>query len=161
LTLMSYFSLITFIVLYPSDVTDVKVHPAHNGVPLQVAFSCQHHVRGRPCGLLVKCDILDALAHFARVHVRPMVARSGSPSEFWTCRWGGKCGSRMRKENFRRHVLGHLVRWKCSNCPCAYSRDDSARKHARGCGDGRILMMPRLDDLHRLRERTGVKGEES
>jgi hypothetical protein len=66
----------------------------------------------------------------------------------------------MRKENFRRHVLGHLIRWKCSNCPCTYSRDDTARKHARGCGDGRILMIPLLDD-HKRRERTDVEGGKS
>jgi len=120
-------------------------------------FRCQHHARGEPCGLLIEGDIQDALEHFARVHVHrpgPMVTKSSSPPEFWTCRWGGKCNVCMLKENFRRHVTAHFVRWQCLNCTRTYSRDDSARKHARDCGgDGSIITVPRLDDRPRKRRK--------
>lgn len=110
---------------------------------------CQHHVQGQPCGVLVEGGFPGILEHFACMHVRPRISANARsdlhvPSEFWTCCWGGKCGSRIRKEGFRRHVLGHLARWKCSTCSSTYSRDDSARKHAKDCGDGRIVMQPRL-----------------
>ncbi|OAX31492.1 hypothetical protein K503DRAFT_860726 [Rhizopogon vinicolor AM-OR11-026] len=132
-------------------------HSTQNGNPL--AFRCRHHTRGQPCGLLIEGDIQDALEHFAHVHVRPMVARSGS--NFWTCRWGGKCNTRVCKGNFRRHVAGHLFRWKCLKCLRTYSRDDSARKHANDCGDGSIIMVPPLDGrLPKRKKRSGGKGKE-
>lgn len=111
---------------------------------------CQHHVQGQPCGVLIEGGVPGIVEHFACMHVRPRIsanARSDCPSKFWTCRWGGRCDSRIRKEGFRRHVLGHLVRWKCSTCSSTYSRDDSARKHAKDCGDGRIvpIMLPQLE----------------
>lgn len=113
---------------------------------------CQHHdVQGQPCGVLIEGGVLGILKHFACVHVRPRIsanARSASPSKFWICRWGGKCDSRIRKEGFKRHVLGHLVRWGCSTCSLTYSRDDSARKHAKDCGNGRIFMQLRSEYIY-------------
>lgn len=112
------------------------------------SLRCRHYVQGRPCGVPIEGGLPGILEHIARVHVRPRIsanARSDLPSEFWVCRWNGKCNTRIRKEGFRRHVLGHLVRWKCSTCSSTYSRDDSARKHARDCGDGMIVMQPRLE----------------
>lgn len=120
--------------------------PTPSGIPRVVR--CQHHVQGQPCGALIEGRIPNILEHFSRVHVRPRtVAQSGHPSEFWTCRWGGTCDSHMRKLNFRRHVVGHLFRWKCSTCSSTYSRDYTARNHTIQCGDGsgRISMEPRLE----------------
>ncbi|OAX31282.1 hypothetical protein K503DRAFT_806194 [Rhizopogon vinicolor AM-OR11-026] len=137
----------------------LAAHATPNGDPL--VFRCKHHTRGQPCGLLIEGDIQDTLEHFAHAHVRPIVARSGSPSKFWTCRWGGKCNIRLLKGNFRRHVAGHLFRWKCLKCLRTYSRDDSARKHANDCGDGSIVMVPRLDGRpHKRRKRSGGKEKE-
>ncbi|OJA11983.1 hypothetical protein AZE42_04738 [Rhizopogon vesiculosus] len=141
-------------------VINSAAHATPNSDPL--VFRCKHHTRGQPCGLLIEGDIQDALEHFAHVHVRPMVTRSGSPSEFWTCRWGGKCNIRVRKGNFRRHVVGHFFRWKCLNCLRTYSRDDSARKHANVCGDGSIIMVPRLNARPpKRRKRSDGNGREN
>ena len=42
----------------------------------------------------------------------------------------------MLKGNFKRHVMSHLLQWRCLNCAHTYSRDDTANKHATGksCG---------------------------
>jgi len=105
---------------------------------------CPYHTRGRPCGLLIDGGIPAIGAHFASVHVGPgRSAKSGRPKEYWTCRWGGECNKPMRRKYFKRHVVSHLVGWKGSNCSKTYSRDDSARKHAKDCGDGMIFMEPR------------------
>ncbi|KAG2034250.1 hypothetical protein BDR03DRAFT_1013588 [Suillus americanus] len=109
---------------------------------------CQHYVQGRPCGAVIEGGVPGILAHFACVHVRTRLsanARSNRPSKSWTCGWGGKCVSHIRKEGFKRHVLSHFFRWKCSTCLSPYSRDDSARKHAKDCGHGRIFMEPRSE----------------
>ncbi|KAG1832733.1 hypothetical protein EV424DRAFT_1367880 [Suillus variegatus] len=130
------------------DVSDSGPTPPTTSSGDPNILRCQHHVQGQPCGVLIKGGFSSVLKHFAYMHVRPHIssnARSDRPEEFWICRWGGKCDSRIRKEGFKRHVLGHLVRWKCSTCSSTYSRDDSARKHAKDCGDGRIVMLPRLD----------------
>ncbi|KAG2146961.1 uncharacterized protein EDB93DRAFT_459144 [Suillus bovinus] len=130
------------------DVRDSRSTPASTASGDPNILRCQHHVQGQPCGVLIKGGFPGILKHFACIHVRPRISantRSDHPSEFWICRWGGKCDSCIRKEGFKRHVLGHLVRWKCSTCPLTYSRDDSARKHAKDCGDGRIIMVPRLE----------------
>ncbi|KAG2149178.1 hypothetical protein DEU56DRAFT_781110 [Suillus clintonianus] len=121
-------------------------HPTPSGVLSVVR--CQHHIQGQPCGVLIEGEISSILEHFACMHVRPRMfanAKSQHPPEFWTCRWGGGCDSRMRKEGIKRHVLGHIFRWKCLTCSSTYSRDDSARKHAKECGDGRISMQPRSE----------------
>jgi hypothetical protein len=136
---------------------DVGRHTPTGG-PL--VFRCRHYIRaqGRLCGMLVEGDLSDALEHFSRAHVHPAVrARSRPPSKHWTCRWRDNCGSRVLKENFKRHVMAHIARWKCSGCPTTFSRNDTARRHAKSCGDGRILMVPRLDDRPK---RTGRKGNE-
>ncbi|KAG2074952.1 hypothetical protein BDR04DRAFT_1092622 [Suillus decipiens] len=115
------------------------------------SLRCQHHdIQDQPCGVLIEGEIADILEHFARVHVRPCIsadARSDIPSKYWDCRWGGKCDSFILKEGFRRHVLGHLARWKCSTCSSTYSRDDTARKHAKHCKDSRIFMQPQSEVL--------------
>ncbi|KAG1756243.1 uncharacterized protein EDB91DRAFT_1091416 [Suillus paluster] len=110
-------------------------HPTPPSIPHVVR--CQHHVQGEPCGALINGEISNILEHFSRVHVHPrVVAKSGYPSEPWTCCWDGTCDGRIHKGNFRRHVVGHFFRWKCSTCSMTYSRDDTARKHMKGCGDG-------------------------
>ncbi|OJA20640.1 hypothetical protein AZE42_10682 [Rhizopogon vesiculosus] len=119
--------------------TNPLVHTTLNGGPF--IFKCQYYVQGGPCGLLIGGDgvLGDALEHVTSVHTT-----SGSPPEVWTCLWGGNCNSRM-KGNSRRHVVSHVVRWQCANCPSSYSRDDPAKKHAKDCGDGHIFMVPRLE----------------
>ncbi|KAG2074960.1 hypothetical protein BDR04DRAFT_1092650, partial [Suillus decipiens] len=118
---------------------------------------CQHHdAQGQPCGVLIEGEIADIMEHFARVHVRPCIsadARSDIPSKYWDCCWGGKCNSCILKEGFRRHVLGHLARWKCSTCSLTYSRDDSARKHAKHCKHSRISMQAQseVEDFFQLK----------
>ncbi|OJA15323.1 hypothetical protein AZE42_10863 [Rhizopogon vesiculosus] len=119
--------------------TNPPVHATLYGGPL--IFKCQYYVQGGPCGLLIEGDevLEDALEHVTNVHTT-----SGSLPEVWTCLWGGNCNSRM-KGNARRHVGAHIVRWQCANCLLTYSRDDSAKKHAKDCGDGYIFMVPRLE----------------
>lgn len=134
--------------LVSGDARDSGLTPPPIPMTPPGGLRCRHYVQGQPCGVLIEGGLPGILEHFAYVHVRPRVsanARSDHPSEFWVCRWNDKCGTRIRKEGFRRHVLGHLVRWKCSTCSSTYSRDDSARKHSRDCGDGRIVMQPRLE----------------
>ncbi|KAG1826740.1 uncharacterized protein BJ212DRAFT_1307970 [Suillus subaureus] len=107
---------------------------------------CQYHVQGRPCGALIEGGAPSILKHFACMHVPPRFftnARSDRPSKPWICCWDGKCDSRILKGSFKRHVLSHFFRWMCPTCSSPYSRDDSARKHAKGCGNGRIFMQPR------------------
>ncbi|KAG2066098.1 hypothetical protein BDR04DRAFT_1160644 [Suillus decipiens] len=105
------------------------------------SLRCQHHnAQGQPCGMLIEGEIADILEHFARMHVCPRI----SP-KYWTCRWGGQCGKYTLKEGFKRHILGHLARWECSACSSTFSRGDTARKHARHCGNGRIFMKRRSE----------------
>ena len=122
---------------------DQTVLPLLHAVRLR--FICQHHpLEGHgPCGQLIDGDALDALDHFASAHVHSMGESSRSDPEKWICHWRGRCGIGMRRENFRRHIVKHLFRWKCSNCLSSYSRDDTAKKHAKGCGDGQMHMVPR------------------
>ncbi|OAX31294.1 hypothetical protein K503DRAFT_814047 [Rhizopogon vinicolor AM-OR11-026] len=120
--------------------TNPPVHATPNGGPL--IFRCQYYVQGGPCGLLIEGDevLEDALEHVTSVHTN-----FGSLPEVWTCLWGGNCNSHIRKGNARRHVGTHVVRWQCANCPSSYSRYDSAKKHAKDCGDGHVFMVPRLE----------------
>ncbi|OAX31451.1 hypothetical protein K503DRAFT_83624 [Rhizopogon vinicolor AM-OR11-026] len=120
--------------------TDPPVHATLNGGPLM--FKCQYYVQGGPCGLSIEGDEIleDVLEHVTSVHTN-----SNSLPEVWTCLWGGNCNSCIRKGNARRHIGTHVVRWQCANCPSSYSRDDSAKKHAKDCGDGHIFMVPRLE----------------
>ncbi|KAG1883174.1 hypothetical protein F4604DRAFT_326449 [Suillus subluteus] len=133
---------------HPAIVGDVMDNGPAPPLTPSGGLRCQHYVQGQPCGVLIEGGVPDILEHFACRHVRPRLsanARSDRPSKFWTCRWGGKCDTRIRKGGLKRHVLGHLVRWKCSTCPLTYSRDDSARKHAKDCGNGRIFMQARSE----------------
>jgi hypothetical protein len=126
-----------------SDVMDMP-QPAPGDNPL--IFKCLQYSRsGVPCGALIEGDLDDALEHFGRTHIaRAMAVTHESLSECWTCRWGGKChGRRMLKTGFRRHIMSHFARWICPGCSKTFSRDDSARKHIKKRGHGRMVVVPR------------------
>lgn len=111
--------------LYTSTVPLEAVEfPSIPGAGEALFFQC----RWVNCGIWITSEKEAVRDHLTRIHNVVLKGKSGDSA---CCKWLG-CSSSLQRNGLVRHFQTHLgLRWLCSVCKTAYTRQDSVGFHAR------------------------------